>query len=72
MERWAQKRTETVWIYSEAEDIKKKWREYTEELYKKGLNDQDNHDDVTTHLQPDILEFEVGFRKHHYEQSWWR
>ena len=72
MERWAQKWTETVWIYSEAEDIKKKWREYTEELYKKGLNDQDNHDGVTTHLQPDILEFEVGFRKHHYEQSWWR
>ena len=41
---------------TEAEDIKKKWQEYTEELYKKDLNDQDNHDGVTTHLEPDILE----------------
>ena len=43
----------------EAEDIKKKWQEYTEELYKKDLNDSDNHDSVITHLQPDILEWEV-------------
>ena len=43
---------------TEAEDIKK-WQEYTEELYKKGLNDQDNHDGVVTHLEPDILECEV-------------
>ena len=41
-----------------AKDIKKKWQEYTEELYKKDLHDQDNHDSVITHLQPDILECE--------------
>ena len=40
----------------EAEDIKKRWQEYTEELYKKDLHNPDNHDDVTTHLEPDILE----------------
>ena len=40
-------------------DIKKRWQEYTEELYKKGLNDPDNHDGVITHLEPDILECEV-------------
>ena len=39
----------------EAEDIKKWWQEYTEELYKKDLHDQDNHDGVITHLEPDIL-----------------
>ena len=44
---------------TEAEDIKKRWQEYTEELYKKELNDQDNHDGVITHLEPDILECEV-------------
>ena len=44
---------------TEAEDIKKKWQEYTEELYKKDLHDPDNHDDVITHLEPDILESEV-------------
>ena len=43
----------------EAEDIKKRWQEYTEELYKKDLHDPDNHDVVTTHLEPDILECEV-------------
>ena len=41
---------------TEAEDIKKRWQEYTEELYKKELHDQDNHDGVITHLEPDILE----------------
>ena len=41
---------------TEAEDIKKRWQEYTEELYKKDLHDSDNHDDVITHLEPDILE----------------
>ena len=40
---------------TEAEDIKKRWQEYTEELYKKELHDQDNHDGVMTHLEPDIL-----------------
>ena len=44
---------------TEAEDIKMRWQEYTEELYKKDLHDQDNHDDVFTHLEPDILECEV-------------
>ena len=43
----------------EAEDIKKRWQEYTEELYKKDLHDQNNHDGVITHLEPDILEWEV-------------
>ena len=40
---------------TEAEDIKKRWQEYTEELYKKNLHDPDNHDGVITHLEPDIL-----------------
>ena len=44
---------------TEAEDIKKRWQEYTEELYKKDLHDPDNHDDVITNLEPDILECEV-------------
>ena len=43
----------------EAEDIKKRWQEYTEELYKKDLHEQDNHDGVITDLEPDILECEV-------------
>ena len=44
---------------TEAEDIKKRWQEYTEELYKKDFHDPDNHDDKITHLDPDILECEV-------------
>ena len=44
---------------TEAEDIRKKWQEYTEELYKKDLHDPDNHDGMITHLEPDILEREV-------------
>ena len=44
---------------TEAEDIKKRWQEYTEELYKKDLHDSDNHNGVITHLEPDILECEV-------------
>ena len=44
---------------TEAEDIKKRWQQYTEELYKKNLHDPDNHDDVITNLEPDILECEV-------------
>ena len=44
---------------TEAEDIKKRWQEYTEGLYKKDLHNQDNHDDVITNLEPDILECEV-------------
>ena len=44
---------------TEVEDIKKRWQEYTEELYKKNLHDPDDHDGVITHLEPDILECEV-------------
>ena len=57
---------------TEAEEIKKKWQKYTEELYKKGLHDPDNHDGVITHihLEPDIwMGSQVGLRKHHYQQS---
>ena len=64
---------------TEAEEIKKRWQECTEKLYKKGLNDLDNHDGVVTHLEPDILDCEVkralhqvGLTKHHYKQSYWR
>ena len=48
---------------TEAEDIKKRWQEYTEELYKKDFQESDNHNGVITHLEP------VSLRKHHYEQS---
>ena len=44
---------------TEAEDIKKRWQEYMKELYKKDLHDPENHDDVITNLEPDILECEV-------------
>ena len=44
---------------TEAEDIKKRWHQYTEELYKKDVSEPDNHDGVITHLEPDILECEV-------------
>ena len=44
---------------TETEDIKKRWQEYTEELYKKDLHDPNNHDGAITHLEPDILEWEV-------------
>ena len=44
---------------TEAEDIKKRWQEYTEELYKKDLHDPDNHNGMIIHLEPDILEWEV-------------
>ena len=56
---------------TEAKDIKKRWREYTEELYKKDLHYPDNHNGVITHLEPDILECEVKWAlgKQHYEQS---
>ena len=55
MQRQAQERREIT----EAENIKKRWKEYTEELYKKDLNDPDNHDGVVTHLEADMLECEV-------------
>ena len=55
---------------TEAEYIKKRWQEYTEELYKKDLYDPDNHDGVTTHLETSWnVTSSVGLRKNHYEQS---
>ena len=54
---------------TEAEDIKKRWQEYTEELYKKDHNDLDNHNDVITHLEPDILECEVKWALGSTEES---
>ena len=57
---------------TEAEDTKKRWQEYKKELYKKDLQDLDNHDGVITDLEPEILECEVKWalgRKHHHEQS---
>ena len=56
---------------TEAEDIKKRWQEYTEDLYKKDLHDSDNHSGVVTDLEPDILECEVKWmlRKHQCKQS---
>ena len=60
MQSWAQYGKDLT----EAEDIKKRWQEYTEELYKKDIHDPDNHEGVITHLESDILECE-----HHYEQS---
>ena len=58
MQGWTIK-DKSVQDVTETEEIKKRWQEYTEELYKKGLNDPDNHNDVVTHLEPDILEYEV-------------
>ena len=55
---------------AEAEDIKKRWQEYTEK-YKKDLHDPDDHDGVIIHLEPGILECsQVGLKKHRYEQSY--
>ena len=55
---------------TETEDIKKRWQQYNEEIYKKDLKDPCNHAGVITHLEPDILQCDqVGLRKHHYKQS---
>ena len=56
---------------TEAEDIQKRWQEYTEELHKKDHHDPDNHDGVITHLETDIpgMQSQVGLRKHRYEHS---
>ena len=55
---------------TEAEDIKKRWQEYTEELHKKDLNNPDNHDGVITHLEPDPgMRSQVDLRNRHYELS---
>ena len=55
-QRWAQESTEMVWSLTGAKDIKRRWQEYTEELYNKDLHHPDNHDGVITNLEPDILE----------------
>ena len=58
---------------TEAEDTKKRWQESTEELYKKDVNNLDNHDGVITHLERyPGMQRQMGFRKHHYKQSSWR
>ena len=59
MQGWAQRKDRNIKDLTEAEKIMKKWQEYTEKLYKKGVNDPDNHDGVVTHLEPNILEYEV-------------
>ena len=59
----------------EAEDIKKRWQEYTEELYKKDLHDPDNHNGVMDHsprARHPRMRSQAGLRKHHYKQSKWR
>ena len=58
MQRWAQQRKKIGLDLTEAEDIKNRWQEYTEKLYKNDLHDPDNQDGVITHLEPDILECE--------------
>ena len=59
---------------TEAEDIKKGWQEYTEELYNKDLHDPENHDGVvhSPRSRHPGMQSQVDLRKHHYEQSWWR
>ena len=59
MQRWAQKKDRNSMDLTEAEGIKKRWQEYTEELYKKDPHDPDNHNGVIIHLEADILECEV-------------
>ena len=59
MQRWAQKKDRNSMDLTEAEGIKKRWQEHTEELYKKDPHDPDNHNGVITHLEADILECEV-------------
>ena len=61
MQRWARKKDRNGMDLTEAEDIKKRWQKYTEELYKRDLHDPDNHKEVITHthLQPGILECEI-------------
>ena len=58
-QRWAQIKERNGMAITEAEDIKKRWQEYTEELYEKDLHNPDNQDSVIIHLEPDILECQV-------------
>ena len=55
---------------TEAEDIKKRWQEYTNELHKKDLPDPDNHDDVVTHLKPDIPGYEIKWALGSFWRGW--
>ena len=60
---------------TEAEEIKKRWQEFTEELYKRDADDPDTHDDVVSHsprARHPGMQSQVGLKKHHYAQSWWR
>ena len=59
MQRWAQTKDRNGMDLTEAEEIKKRWQKYTEELYENDLRDPDNHDGVITHLVPDIVECKV-------------
>ena len=59
MQRWVQKKDRNGMDLTEAEEIKKRWQEYTQELYKKDLHDPDDHEGVITDLEPDILECKV-------------
>ena len=59
MQRWAQEKTDVVRIQQKQKILKNRWQEYTEELYKKDLHDPVYHEGVITHVEPDILEFEV-------------
>ena len=64
MQRWAQEKDRNGIDLTEAEEIKKRWQEHTEELYKKDLHNPDNHDSVITHLEPDPgMWSQVGLRK---------
>ena len=65
MQRWAQEKDRNSKDVIEVEEVKKRWQEYTEKLYKKGLNDPDNHNCVTSHLEPDILECKVKWATRH-------
>ena len=62
MQRWGTIKDRNGMDLTEAEDDKKRWQEYTEELYKKDLNEPDNHDGVITHLKPDILNVKTNGR----------
>ena len=57
---------------TEAEDIKKRWQKYTEDLYKKDLHDPDNHNDHSRRARHPEMRSQVDLRKHHNEQSYWR
>ena len=67
MPRWVQQKDRNGKDLIEVDDIKRRWQKCTKELCKKDLHDQDNHEGVIIHLEPDILECQVGLRKHHYK-----